>query len=336
MKKLLYIGNKLDNKKCNISSITILGALFEKEGYKVYYSSTKTNKILRLFDMIATCIKHRKNVDYVLIDTYSTLNFYFALIISQLCRIFKLKYIPRLNGGNLPMRLKKYPFLSKLIFKNAYHMVSPSMFLKEAFETNGYANVIHIPNSIEIDQYEYQKKKFQTIKLLWVRSFSKIYNPTLAVKVLHKLISTGFMVELCMVGPDSDGSLQKVRQVADELNVKVRLPGKLERSEWLRLAQDYNIFINTTDFDNTPVSVIEAMALGLPIITTNVGGIPYLIQDHYDGILVNKSDTEGMVQAILNVCLNQQFAYFLSINARIKVEQFDWDIVKHKWLEILQ
>ena len=62
--------------------------------------------------------------------------------------------------------------------------------------------------------------------------------------------------------------------------------GKLSKQEWRDLSKDYNVFINTTNFDNTPVSVIEAMALGIPVVSTNVGGLPFLITDKVDGVLV--------------------------------------------------
>ena len=307
----------------------------EQEGLTLYYASNKINKVYRLLDMIFTFFKYKNKIDYVLIDTYSTHNFYFALIISQLCRLFKIRYIPNLNGGNLPARLKKHPRLSALIFNNAYKNVSPSHYLKDTFFQYGFKNVKYIPNTIEIKNYNFKEKSFKTIKLLWVRSFSKIYNPTLAVRILKKLIDLGFNTELCMVGPDSDGTLNEVKKLAKSLDVNIKFTGKLPKEKWVALAADYNVFINTTNFDNMPVSVIEAMALGLPIVSTNVGGIPYLIQDHHEGILVEKNNLDGMVQAILNIAISKEFSNLLSTNARKKVEQYDWNVVKQLWFEIL-
>ena len=96
----MYIGNNLKNKTSNISSIQVIGSLLAKEGYVVFYASSKSNKILRILDMIFTFFKYCRTIDYVIIDTYSTQNFYYALIISQLCRLFNIKYLPSLNGGN--------------------------------------------------------------------------------------------------------------------------------------------------------------------------------------------------------------------------------------------
>lgn len=336
MKSILYIGNKLQNKRSNVSSIHTLGTLLESEFYNVYYASSKVNKIFRLLDMIFTLLKYKSKVDYVLIDTYSTQNFYFALIISQLCRLFKVRYIPNLNGGNLPMRLKSNPKMSRCIFKNAFINISPSKYLINAFENFGYGNIKYIPNTIEIDNYKFKKRDFKTINLLWVRSFSEIYNPKLAIKVLKRLKDDNIEASLCMVGPDSDGSLAKVKKDAKKQNVNVIFTGKLSKDEWIKLSEDYNIFINTTNFDNAPVSVIEAMALGLPIVSTNVGGIPFLIEDMKEGLLVEKNNTQAMVNAIKSIYNDTEFGIVLAKNARKKVEQFDWQIVKRSWANILQ
>ena len=335
MKKILYIGNKLDNSRSNVSSVSVLGALFEKEGYKLFYASTKENKFARLFDMIKTCIKYRRRVDFVIIDTYSTLNFYFALIISQLCRLLKLKYIPKLNGGNLSYRLKHYPLFSKLIFNSAKVSVSPSLYLKQEFNNYGFKNVKYIPNALEIDKYNFCIRKLDVIKLLWVRSFSKIYNPLLAINVLQRLQSKDYDVELCMVGPDSDGSLTEAKSYCDQHGIDVKFTYKLSKSDWALLSKDYNVFINTTNFDNMPVSVVEAMALGLPIVSTNVGGMPFLIEEGVDGLLVPPKDEKVMCDAIIRLHEDENLSSSLALNARQKAETYDWEVVKQHWFDLL-
>jgi glycosyltransferase involved in cell wall biosynthesis len=266
-----------------------------------------------------------------LIDTYSTTNFYYALLVSQLCRLLHLKYMPILHGGNLPQRLEHSPRLSQIIFQHAAHNIAPSLYLKEAFEAKGYTNVTYIPNSIQLRQYPLTSRRFDEPKLFWVRSFASLYHPQLAVRVLKALRDRGMDAQLCMVGPDSDGSLAEVKALAKSLSVPVSFTGKLTKAEWTTLSKDYNVFINTTNFDNTPVSVIEAMALGLPVVSTNVGGMPYLISHDVDGLLVPPKDVEAMVVAILNLFEDPSKRALLIANARRKVEGFDWEVVKHQW-----
>lgn len=334
MKNLLYVGNKLDDESLNITTIDTLGKHLEAEGFNIIYSSSKVNKIFRVLDMIFTVLKRSNKTDFVLIDTYSTLNFYYAFVVSQLCRLFKLKYIPILHGGDLPKRLNKNPKLSKMIFENAYDNVSPSLYLKEIFNNFGFNKIKFIPNSIDIDNYPYSQKKIDSPKLFWLRSFKKLYNPLMAIKVANRLKEKGFDIELCMVGPDGDGSFLYVQKLSRDLNVNVNFKLKMRKEDWIDLSKDYNIFLNTTNYDNMPVSLIEAMALGFPIVSTNAGGIPKLITDGKDGLLVDKNDFDDMADQIIKLVSDTDLAKKLSKNARIKAEKFNWNEVKLKWIEL--
>lgn len=335
MKNLLYIGNHLQNAQTNVSQSAVLGPLLAQSGYQVRYASDKTNKTARLWDMLWTTLSTRKKTDIVLIDTYSTQNFYYAVLVGYLCRMLNLPYIPILHGGNLPYRLKKSPKLSEKFFKNAQVNVSPSLYLKSAFEALGYDNLVYIPNTLTIAKYPFHKKNYDQSRLLWVRSFSEIYNPTLAIQVLVELQQRGYDASLCMVGPDTDGSLSQVKALAKQLKVSVKFTGKLTKSEWNQLSKEYNIFINTTNFDNMPVSVIEAMALGLPVVSTNVGGLPYLITDGVDGMLVPPNDKIAMANAICSVFENLETTDAMVLKARQKVEAFDWEKVNKLWDKVL-
>lgn len=334
MKNVLYIGNALSQKGKNVTSLEVLGERL-REFCAVKIASKKQNQVLRLLDMVLTVIKNSRSTDYIIIDTYSTLNFYYAFLIGQLSRLLNIKYITILHGGNLENRLAKSPKMSKMLFDNAYKLVTPSDFLKDTFNAYGYHNIEYIPNSIETKNYEFSLKKFQRPKLLWVRSFSKIYNPRLAVLLLDNLIKKGYKAELCMVGPDSDGTLTEVKQLVKELNLNVKFTGKLPKEEWLKLAKEYNVFINTTNFDNTPLSVIEAMALGLPVVSTNVGGMPYLIKDHLDGLLVKPNNVDEMSDAVTEILDNYELRERIIKSMQEKVNQFDWQNVKHKWKALL-
>lgn len=334
-KNLLYIGNKLSKHGNTATSIETLGAFLEAEGYKVYYASSKKNKILRMIHMVYKTFKRSKQVDYVLIDTYSTQNFWFAFIISQLCRVLKLKYIAKLHGGDLPNRLAKSPFFCDMIFKNAYKITAPSGYLMSAFEVKYSNNIIFIPNTIEIDNYPIVQKEYTVPKILWVRSFSSIYNPKMAIKVAANLKEKFPDVALCMIGPDKENLIDDCKKYAKELNVSVEFTGKLSKKKWIKRSQEFNVFINTTHFDNTPISVIEAMALGIPIVSTNVGGIPFLLNDSENALLVKDGDAQAMGKAIEKIMCDSKLRSTIITNGRALVEDFDWSIVKQKWIDIL-
>lgn len=334
--KLLYIGNKLSQHGLNKTTVETLGESLNEDGYEVVSVSSKKNFFLRLFDMVFTLLRNSNRTDYVLIDTYSTKAFWYAWVTSQLARILNLKYIPILHGGNLPNRLQRNPFLCRLLFENAWRNVAPSNYLKTIFEAKGFTNTIHIPNTISIENYEFKKRNLFQPKLLWVRAFATIYNPVMAVEVLYELQKKYPNATLTMVGPDKDGSLQEVQQKANDLGVSVHFTGQLSKETWWQLASEHDIFINTTHFDNTPVSVLEAMALGLAIVSTNVGGLPFLLTDHENALLVNDSDVFAMCQAIENIVIHSDDACSRANAGRKLVETMDWNRVKEQWNLILR
>ena len=334
--KLLYLGNRLSKHGFNKTTIETLGLHLEQEGFGVYYASNKKSFPFRMLDMMWSVILYRKQVSYILIDTYSTKAFWYAFVCSQLARVLNIKYIPVLHGGDLPNRLKNNSKLCQMVFANAYKNVAPSGYLKQAFESTGFKNVIHIPNSIEIDKYEFKARTEFAPKLLWVRAFASIYNPEMAVKVLFELQRKYPNATLTMVGPDKDGSLQTTKAFAESVGVAVNFTGQLAKEDWWQLASEHDIFINTTHFDNTPISVMEAMALGLPVVSTNVGGIPYLLRDKENALLVNDNDVVAMTNAICSLLEDREQCKTLALNARNFIEQMDWDVVKEGWKQVLR
>ncbi len=336
MKNVLYIGNYLKVSKVNPTYMFSLGQHLAALGYTVRFSSSQRYKGLRLLSMVYKTLISSKWSDYVLIDTYSTSNFYYAYVISQLCRVLSIKYIPILHGGNLPKRLESHPKLCKQIFEHAYLNVAPSKYLEEAFKAQGFHNIQHVPNAITIEDYQHITRNFDNgIRLLWVRAFRSIYNPGLAVEVLKTLKDKGYEVSLCMIGPDVDGSMEKTKIKAQTLKQEIDIKGKMTKTAWIKEAKTHNIFINTTNFDNTPLSVIEAMAVGLPVVSTNVGGMPFLIEDDLDGVLVPKENAKAMADEIEKLYHNPQRAVTIAKSARRKVENFSWVLVERLWKTIL-
>ncbi len=298
--------------------------------------SRKRNKLLRMSDMLWSIVRYGRKQQPVVIDVYSTLNFYYALACGLLCRVLGIRYLCVLHGGNLPGRLERSPFLSKLLFSGAAQLIAPSVYLQRAFAQKAYEAVV-IPNFLQLERYPFRLRSKLRPHLLWVRAFDEIYNPCLAIRILRKLIEDYPDASLCMVGPDKDGSLQRCRTLAEDLGVgdKVRFTGRLSKEAWIALSAEYDLFINTTNYDNTPVSVVEALALGFPIISTDAGGLPDLIEDGKTGLLVSPDDEEMFTKKITMLLQTSERAAALSRAARKKAEEFAWEQVGEMWREIL-
>ncbi|MCM8569230.1 glycosyltransferase family 4 protein [Gramella jeungdoensis] len=335
MKRILYIGNKLSKHGLSPTSADILPDYLSQEGYKVMTASSLKNKALRLFHMIWMVLFRARTVDVVVIDTYSTSNFWYAVTCGMLCRILGVHYIFILHGGNLDQRFSQVSEWILDVFKTAFANVVPSKYLLEKLNTFNFNNIHLIPNWIDLKIYPFKARSHLDPKILWVRAFDEVYNPEMALEVIEELQKNHPLVKLCMVGPEKDGSLEKSRAMAKKKNLSVEFKGKLSKKEWIHLSNDFDVFINTTSVDNTPISLLESMALGLPVVSTNVGGIPYMIDDKKNGILVEPENPKEMAIAISDLIQDPQLAETLSCNARREVEEYDWSNVKPLWLELL-
>ncbi len=298
-------------------------------------ASNKNNKALRLVEMLGMIMKYHRSTDIVLIDTYGALNFYYAYLVAKACQLYNLEYIPILHGGNLPTRLEESKLFSGSLFGGAKMNVAPSEFLFRIFDSAGFKNLQIIPNAIELNKFPFKDRKQFAPKMLWVRRFQGRYNPMMAIKVLEQLKKEYPNAELCMVGPEKDGSLQKCKAYAEKHDLKVIFTGKLRKKEWAKVSEDYDIFLNSTNIDNTPISVIEAMALGLAIVSTDVGGMKDLIDHNENGILVPWKDEDSMVNAVRTLLKDQEKTALMTLKAREKVSSFDWEIVKINWNQLL-
>ena len=330
---ILYLGNK---GSITPSTIDTLGTLLQKE-HSLLSCCSEKNKILRFIKMVRTLIKHKKETDLILVDTYSTWNFYYAFMTAFVAQRLQIPYVPILHGGNLPARLQKSPKLSNYIFNNSLRNITPSLYLQEYFTKADY-DTQYIPNNIILEEYPHQSRQNISPKLLYVRSFAEVYNTKMAINVVKNLLKKYPDTHLCMVGPDRDGSLPKTQAYAKELGIEkhVTFTGGLSKTEWIKLSKTYDIFINTTNSDNLPVSIVEAMALGFPIVSTNAGGLPYLIENEVDGILVEKNDDIAMSQAIERLLQTPKLCEKLSQNGRKKAQSYDWNTIKNKWDTLIE
>jgi len=333
---LLYVGNKLSHYGFTPGVIDTLGPLLENEGYKVAYAGTYKIQAIRFIEIILKVVFIGRKANYILIDTYSTSAFWFAYFAGSIARLFKVPYIPLLHGGDLPRRLAKSKRVCQRLFNHSYVNVAVSGYLKHEFEERGI-KVTLIPNIINIKNYPFKLREKMRPRLLWVRSFHRQYNPNMAADVLKELLKTHPDAELCMVGPDKDGSMEEFKNYVEgkDLADHVTITGKLSKQDWIDLSSDYDFFINTTNVDNTPVSVVEAMALGLCVVSTNPGGIPYLLSDDVDASLVDVDDSVGMAERIDVIIASPEKGRKYSTLAREKAESFDSELVMDLWKMLL-
>jgi len=171
--------------------------------------------------------------------------------------------------------------------------------------------------------------------LFWMRSFERAWNPRMAVQVIAALKQHVPDATLVMAGKDK-GLEAETRALSDQLGVaeSVRFAGFLDHAGKSREGLNADIFINTNHVDNMPVAILEAWAMGLPVVATAVGGVPDLVEDGRTGILVADDDVDGMVEAVRRLLSNPDLAERLSQNGRRRAEESSWNRVRQEWEQV--
>lgn len=352
-RKVLLVGNFLSRHGVTPQVCETLHNRLRDGGWEVYTSSNKISHFSRIIDISLALIVKKNKYDLVIIDTFSGRGFWFASIAALIASFLGKPYILNLHGGNLPDFLKKNARTFKAIMSHLVHpfplygratlipyirvlrkascLISPSSYLVHEISALGF-QVEEIPNSIDIERYTFRLRTKPSPKLLWVRSLHHIYNPILAVEVLAEVKKQYPAAKLTMVGPDK-GELVECKRKAHELHVSdsIFFTGLIPKDKINVIAQEHDIFINTTNVDNAPVSVIEAMAMGLPIVSTNVGGMSYLLQDGKEGLLVPPDNVSKMTSAIFTILTDPDLPRVLSESGRRRVEKHSWEYVSVLW-----
>lgn len=325
--------------------------------------SSYRSGLLRGLDMIFTAIRRRREYDLAIVGLYSGRAFLWGEAVSWLLEKLGCPFVISLHGGSLPEFARLHPRRVTETLRKAAAVTAPSNYLAERMRVYRQ-DILLLPNPIEIERYEFRLRDQIKPNLIWLRSLQEIYNPLLAIKVAARLRENFPDLRLTMVGPDKgDGTWQQTANFAarifpakpyEEDTKKTSetgidpgaascefvagdflMTGGIPNAEVPRWLNRGDIFLNTTNVDNTPISVIEAMACGLPIVSTNVGGLPYLLEDGEDALLVPPNDAEAMSASVRRVLTEPGLAAQLSRNARRKAETFDWANVLPMWRELL-
>ncbi|MGI5940306.1 MAG: glycosyltransferase family 4 protein [Thermoleophilia bacterium] len=314
-----------------------LAAGLRSRGWPIITTSTVQNGGLRAADMLATTWSKRKHYQLAQLDVYSGRAFLWAEAIATSLTILRCPYILTLHDGGLPDFADRHPKRVEWLLQSAAAVTSPSPFLQKRF-CPVRSDIQVIRNGLHLDRYASRAISHAGPHLVWVRAFEDCYNPLLALQMLQKLLTKHPDATLLMVGPDRGGlTAEDVSNEAARLGLteKVRVEGAVPKDRIPEILTQGDIFLNTTDVDNAPVTVVEAMASGLCVVSTDAGGVPDLVDDGREALLVPRRDPDAMAAAVHRVLTEPGLAAQLSLQARTKAEAFAWNKVLTAWERLL-
>lgn len=330
--RLCFVGSMLGRNAGYVTTQgQVIADLFAAEGYDVICVSSKLNRAARMAEIGAALIKNRRRIDLVVMEVYSGLSFAIADSVGLLCKILRLPLIMVLHGGKLPEFVRKHSGWAKRVFRRADSLVAPSAFLAEKINLPNFAVKV-IPNVIDLEIYPFRHRSKLSPRLIWMRSFHPVYNPQMAVKAFAELRKTEPNATLTMAGVDK-GLETEIKKLVQDLNLSeaVSFPGFLNDRQKRQAFDAADIFLNTNRADNMPVAVIEACACGLPVVATDVGGLPFLIADGENGFLVENENAVEMAAAIKKLLKDEALAQKISRGGRLLAERSAWNKVRNDW-----
>lgn len=329
---LLYVGNFLPGS--NRPYAADLADRLEARGWSVTRTSSRVPRAQRLLDMLWTTWSARREAEVAIVDLFSGPAFAWAEATCFELAALRKPFVLSLHGGNLPAFAERWPRRVRRLLQSAAAVTAPSRYnWTHMRRYRDDITVLH--NAVDTLHRSYVPRTTVAPRLIWVRAFHAIYNPVMAVEVLAR---THPAARLTMLGPDKgDGSLAATNSRARELGVADRLEitGRVPPDEVSRRLAEADIFINTTTTDNTPLSVLEALATGLCVVSTNVGGIPFLVEHEREALLVPPGDAPAMAAAVHRLFAEEGLAGRLSAAGRALATQYDWSSVLPQWESLL-
>jgi glycosyltransferase involved in cell wall biosynthesis len=314
-----------------------LEKLFIHAGYSVISASTFRSRPLRFFHTLIFIIVNHSKYDICVLDVYSQLSFILEFFAGWLNFFLRKPVVMILNGGAIPEFVEQRPWLIRAFFKHASRLVAPSAFLADKFLPFGL-EVTVIPNGMHLGHYPFQIRSQPSKRIIWLRSFHHIYQPSMAVEILRILYQADAEFHLTMIGLDKkDGSRQEAERVAldNQLTQNVTFLPQIQKSQVPDMLNQGDIFLNTTIYESFGISVAEAAACGLCVVTTNVGALPYIWKDGKNAFLFPPDDPQAAAAAIRRLFVEPDLAGEISLNGRKNIEQFGWSQVLPQWIDVI-
>lgn len=272
-----------------------------------------------------------------LLHVFSASNFSFLLAPAPAVYLGKLygkRVILNYHSGEAEEHLTNWRRTTIPVLKLADRVIVPSAFLVNVFAKFG-VEAEAINNTVELEKFRFQRRRPLRPVVLANRNFENHYNVACALRAFALLQQQRPEAQLIVAG---DGSQRrKLHALAAELELKnLQFVGAVTPVEMSRLYDRADIYLNSSEVDNMPLSILEAFACGLAVVTTNAGGIPFMVQDKGNGLLVESGDSEGLARGVMRLLENQDEAERLITQARKDCQKYTWETVGSQWVSLYE
>jgi glycosyltransferase involved in cell wall biosynthesis len=271
---------------------------------------------------------------YDLLHVFSASYFSFLLAPTPailIARLYRKKVVLNYHSGEAADHLARWPSAVRTL-RLADAVVVQTNYLVEVFARFHLA-ARAIPNHLEKTALRFAERTPLHPVFLSNRNLEPHYNVGCVLRAFAIIQRETPDARLTVVG---DGSQRvELERLARELDLRdVRFLGLVTPDQMAELYNEANIFLNGSEIDSMPISILEAFAGGLLVVTTDAGGIPWMVRDKETGLIVRRGDYQALAQAALQLLRNEKLAAALAANARREVEKYSWPRVRDAWLKV--
>jgi len=251
-----------------------------------------------------------------------------ALLVAKL---FGKRIILNYHSGEAEDHLRRWPRTTMPLLKLADEIIVPSPYLVRVFSQFGL-KAKAIFNVIDFDRLTFRRRDTLRPAFLSNRNFEAHYGVDVVLRAFALIKQRFADASLVVVG---DGPCRsELLSLANELKLRdVHFTGRVEREQMAELYNQADCFLNGSRIDNQPLSILESFACGLPLVTTDAGGIPDVVTDGVNGLIVMMDDHEALARAAIHLIEHPNLAAKWTAAARKECERYTWEAVRNQWLQ---
>jgi L-malate glycosyltransferase len=269
-------------------------------------------------------------VDIVHVFSASYWSFLLAPVPAMLIgRALKKGVVLHYHSGEADDHLTRWRGLVHPFLRLADAIVVPSEFLRQVFAKHGYTVQV-VPNVVDLERFRFRERDPLRPRLLSTRNLEEYYRVDLVIEAFERFKAVEPSATLTIAGYGSEE--RRLRRMAATIGGDaVRFVGKVDPADMPRLLDDHDIFVNASTLDNQPVSILEACAVGMPIVSSSAGDIPAMVRDGESALLAPAGDAVALASRIADVWRGPDAARARARVAHREVATYSWPAVSPQW-----
>lgn len=295
---------------------------------RVKYLRTVVTSVAYVASLLARVPRH----DVLHVFSASYFSFVLAPTPALLAaRLFGKRAILNYRSGEAEDHLRRWP-TARRTAALADVIAVPSGYLVEVFARFGLRARV-VANVVPLERFRFRERRPLRPVFLANRNFEPLYNVACVLRAFALIRRARPDARLVLAG---DGSQRAaLGALARELGLEnVEFVGRVAPGRMHELYDAADVYLNGSDVDNMPGSVIEAYASGTPVVTTDAGGIPYIVEHERTGLLVARGDYEAMAREALRLLEDDALAARVAASARAECRKYNWEAVREEWLSL--